>query len=61
MSIDTISILWVWYIHLTIKTITQKLEQLGELTRAHSLSTTEDGYNKFQASRATSQGPVKRL
>lgn len=43
------------------KDITQKLEQLDELTRAHSLSTTEDGYNKFQASRATSQGSVKRL
>lgn len=42
------------------KDITQKLEQLGELTRAHSLGTTEDGY-KFQASRATSQGSVKRL
>lgn len=43
------------------KDITQKLEQMGELTRAHSLGTREDGYNKFQASRATSQGSVKRL
>lgn len=43
------------------KDITQKLEQLDELTRAHSLSTMEDGYNKFQASRAISQGPMKRL